>query len=47
VCIDRLVALKVLNPKLGAVPGAERFPSEIRVIANLQRRNRLPLFTSR
>lgn len=34
----RNVALKVLNPELGAVLGAERFLSEIQVTANLQHR---------
>ncbi len=43
---DRLVALKVLDPELGAVLGAERFLSEIRVTANLQHPNLLPLFDS-
>src|SRR5690349_24536667 len=43
---DRLVALKLLNPELGAVLGAERFLSEIRVTANLQHPNLLPLFDS-
>ena len=43
---DRRVALKVLNPELGAVLGAERFLSEIRVTANLQHPNLLPLFDS-
>jgi serine/threonine protein kinase/Tol biopolymer transport system component len=43
---DRLVALKVLDPDLGAVLGAERFLSEIRVTANLQHPNLLPLFDS-
>jgi serine/threonine-protein kinase len=33
---SRLVALKVLDPELGAVLGAERFLSEIRVTATLQ-----------
>ena len=33
---DRKVALKVLNPDLGVVLGADRFLSEIRVTANLQ-----------
>src|SRR5689334_18342355 len=42
----RLVALKVLDPELGAVLGAERFLSEIRVTANLQHPNLLPLFDS-
>ena len=43
---DRRVALKLLNPELGAVLGAERFLSEIRVTANLQHPNLLPLFDS-
>ena len=43
---ERNVALKVLNPELGAVLGAERFLSEIRVTANLQHPNLLPLFDS-
>jgi eukaryotic-like serine/threonine-protein kinase len=43
---ERHVALKVLNPELGAVLGAERFLSEIRVTANLQHPNLLPLFDS-
>ena len=43
---QRLVALKVLNPELGAVLGVERFLSEIRVTANLQHPNLLPLFDS-
>ena len=43
---DRPVALKVLNPELAAVLGAERFLSEIRVTANLQHPNLLPLFDS-
>ena len=43
---DREVALKVLNPELGAVLGVERFLSEIRVTANLQHPNLLPLFDS-
>ncbi len=43
---ERLVALKVLNPELGAVLGVERFLSEIRVTANLQHPNLLPLFDS-
>ncbi|MDB4875323.1 MAG: protein kinase [Gemmatimonadetes bacterium] len=42
----RPVALKVLSPELGAVLGAERFLSEIRVTANLQHPNLLPLFDS-
>src|SRR5256885_4734918 len=43
---ERPVAVKVLNPELGAVLGAERFLSEIRVTANLQHPNLLPLFDS-
>jgi eukaryotic-like serine/threonine-protein kinase len=43
---DRPVALKLLDPELGALLGAERFLSEIRVTANLQHPNLLPLFDS-
>src|ERR1700757_1412060 len=43
---DRNVALKVLKPELGAILGVERFLSEIRVTANLQHPNLLPLFDS-
>src|SRR5919202_672884 len=43
---QRFVAVKVLDPELGAVLGAERFLSEIRVTANLQHPNVLPLFDS-
>jgi eukaryotic-like serine/threonine-protein kinase len=43
---ERHVALKVLKPDLGAVLGVERFLSEIRVTANLQHPNLLPLFDS-
>ena len=43
---DRLVAIKVMNPELGAMLGAERFLAEIRVTANLQHPNLLPLFDS-
>ena len=42
----RPVALKILNPDLGAVLGVERFLAEIRVTANLQHPNLLPLFDS-
>ena len=42
----RDVAIKVLKPELAAVLGAERFLSEIRVTANLQHPNLLPLFDS-
>src|SRR5438067_8404317 len=43
---ERPVALKVLSPELGAVLGVDRFLSEIRVTANLQHPNLLPLFDS-
>ena len=43
---DRQVAVKVLNAELGAVLGADRFLSEIKVTANLQHPNLLPLFDS-
>jgi serine/threonine-protein kinase len=43
---ERQVALKVLKPELGAVLGVERFLSEIKVTANLQHPNLLPLFDS-
>src|SRR4029079_2009160 len=43
---NRRVALKVLKPELGAVLGVERFLAEIRVTANLQHPNLLPLFDS-
>jgi len=43
---DRQVALKVLKPELAAVLGAERFLAEIKVTANLQHPNLLPLFDS-
>jgi Tol biopolymer transport system component len=43
---DRYVALKLLNPDLGAVLGVERFLAEIKVTANLQHPNLLPLFDS-
>ncbi|HLF23987.1 MAG TPA: serine/threonine-protein kinase, partial [Burkholderiales bacterium] len=43
---NRKVALKVLRPDLGAVLGVERFLSEIKVTANLQHPNLLPLFDS-
>jgi serine/threonine-protein kinase len=43
---DRPVAVKVLNPELAAVLGVERFLAEIRVTANLQHPNILPLFDS-
>ena len=43
---ERDVAIKVLKPELGAVLGVERFLSEIKVTANLQHPNLLPLFES-
>jgi len=43
---DRDVAIKVLKPELGAVLGADRFLSEIKVTANLRHPNLLPLFDS-
>jgi serine/threonine-protein kinase len=43
---DRHVAVKVLDPELGAVLGVDRFLSEIKVTANLQHPNLLPLFDS-
>src|SRR5438309_7810250 len=42
----RQVALKVLNPELGALLGVERFLAEICVTANLQHPNLLALFDS-
>src|SRR5262249_12938288 len=42
----RDVALKVLDPELGAVLGVERFLAEISVTAKLQHPNLLPLFDS-
>ena len=42
----RNVALKVLLPELGAILGVERFQAEIKVTANLQHPNLLPLFDS-
>ena len=42
----RPVAIKVLDPELGAVLGASRFLGEIRVTAALQHPNLLPLFDS-
>ena len=43
---ERHVALKVLNPELGIALGSDRFLSEIRLTANLQHPNLLPLFDS-
>jgi serine/threonine-protein kinase len=43
---ERQVAIKVLKPELAAVLGAERFLHEIKVTANLQHPNILPLYDS-
>jgi eukaryotic-like serine/threonine-protein kinase len=43
---DRDVAIKVLDPEVSAQLGAERFVAEIRLTANLQHANILPLFDS-
>ncbi len=43
---DRQVAVKVVRPELAAVIGGERFLNEIKVTANLQHPNILPLFDS-
>jgi serine/threonine-protein kinase len=43
---SRRVAIKVVGAELGAVLGADRFLSEIRVTANLHHPNILPLFDS-
>ena len=43
---QRRVAIKVLDPDLGVLLGAERFLSEIRVTASLRHPNLLPLFDS-
>jgi serine/threonine protein kinase len=43
---DRPVALKVLNPNLSALLGAERFHQEIRVTARLRHPHILPLYDS-
>jgi len=43
---ERKVALKVLKPELAAVIGADRFLAEIKVTANLQHPNILPLYDS-
>ena len=42
----RKVAVKVLRPELSATLGAERFLNEIKVTANLQHPNILPLYDS-
>ncbi len=43
---ERQVALKVLRPELAAVIGGDRFLNEIKVTANLQHPNILPLYDS-
>jgi serine/threonine protein kinase len=43
---DRMVAIKVLRPAIGAGIGAERFLAEIRITAALQHPHILPLFDS-
>ncbi|MEO8564702.1 MAG: protein kinase, partial [bacterium] len=43
---NRRVAIKLLNPELGAMLGADRFLAEIAVTASLQHPNLLPLFDS-
>ena len=43
---QRHVALKVLDAELGASLGTDRFLAEIRVTANMQHPNVLPLFDS-
>ena len=43
---DRKVALKILRPELAAILGGERFLNEIKVTANLQHPNILPLYDS-
>jgi tetratricopeptide (TPR) repeat protein len=43
---DRLVAIKVLRPQLGSILGPERFHREIRIAAQLQHPNILPVYDS-
>lgn len=43
---DRRVAIKVLRPELAAALGPDRFPREIRIIAQLQHPHVLPLYDS-
>jgi eukaryotic-like serine/threonine-protein kinase len=42
----RRVAVKVMKPEIAAVLGVDRFLAEIRVTANLQHPNLVPLFDS-
>ncbi len=44
--LGRQVAIKVVRPELAAALGAERFLAEIKVTANLQHPNLVPLFDS-
>ncbi|HEY5545678.1 MAG TPA: serine/threonine-protein kinase, partial [Gemmatimonadaceae bacterium] len=43
---DRRVAIKVLRPELAAALGPDRFPREIRIVAQLQHPHVLPLHDS-
>jgi serine/threonine-protein kinase len=43
---DRLVAIKLLRPELGAPAGAERFASEIGIVAKLNHPNILGVIDS-
>ena len=43
---DRQVAIKVLRPELAAALGTDRFPREIRIVAQLQHPHVLPLHDS-
>ena len=43
---EREVAIKVLQPELGAALGADRFHAEIRITARLQHPHILPLIDS-
>jgi serine/threonine-protein kinase len=43
---DRQVAIKVLRPELAAALGPDRFPREIKIVAQLQHPHILPLYDS-
>ena len=43
---DRQVALKVLRPEVAATLGPDRFPREIKIVAQLQHPHILPLHDS-